>query len=156
MDRGAQWAMVHGVTKSWMWLKQLDTTQILYITTPGILCRNPAKDGGRTGIAWLWGFWWALRLPFCLAAAEGGWRWTQKPPETQITLTRYSQRSNFEFTEFQQQCPAPLSFRHSPNPLVAQKMFNMHWNSPQISLYFSGKFCPSHSLGIVYHRPEYI
>ena len=65
-------------------------------------------------------------------------------------------RANFEFTEFQQQWPAPLSFRYSPNPLVAQKMFNMHWNSPQISFYFSGKLCSSHSLGIVYHWPEYI
>ena len=30
-------------------MKQLNTTQILYITTPGIPYRNRAKDGGRAG-----------------------------------------------------------------------------------------------------------
>ena len=33
MDRGAWWATVHSVAKSWTWLKQLSTAQHIYIHT---------------------------------------------------------------------------------------------------------------------------
>ena len=44
MDRGACWATVHGVAKSWTWLKQLSMHSIYY--RPGSLEQGPQTLGG--------------------------------------------------------------------------------------------------------------
>ena len=80
MDRGAWWAVVHGVTKSWTWLKQPSTHTHIHNNSSWKLSVAPVSTG-----------WFALTHSTCASALDVPLKWNRSPmtsmfPGSGITL----------------------------------------------------------------------